>query len=57
MDRASAAETIDSGSIPGGVKKTKTRKIKIHSFPTVSIERGSVNVKPPPCVIDRWQLD
>ena len=32
VDRASATETIDSGSIPGRVKP-KTIKIVIHSFP------------------------
>ena len=32
VDRASTTETIDSGSIPGGVKP-KTIKIGIHSFP------------------------
>ena len=32
VDRASAAEAVDSGSIPGRVKP-KTIKIGIHSFP------------------------
>ena len=32
MDRAPAAETIDTGSIPVRVKP-QTRKIGIHSFP------------------------
>ena len=32
MDRASATDAVDSGSIPGRVKP-KTRKIGIHSFP------------------------
>ena len=32
VDRASATEAVDSGSIPGRVK-TKTIKIGIHSFP------------------------
>ena len=32
VDRASATEAVDSGSIPGQVKP-KTRKIGIHSFP------------------------
>ena len=32
VDRASATEAIDSGSIPGQVKP-KTIKIGIHSFP------------------------
>ena len=32
VDRASATETVDSGSIPGRVK-SKTIKIGIHSFP------------------------
>ena len=32
VDRASATETVDSGSIPGRVKP-KTIKIGIHSFP------------------------
>ena len=32
MDRASAAETVDLGLIPGRVK-SKTLKIGIHSFP------------------------
>ena len=32
MDRASAPEAVDSGSIPGRVKP-KTIKIGIHSFP------------------------
>ena len=32
VDRASATETIDAGSIPVRVKP-KTRKIGIHSFP------------------------
>ena len=31
VDRASATETVDSGSIPGRVKP-KTIKIGIHSF-------------------------
>ena len=33
VDRTSAAETVDSGSIPNWVKP-KTIKIGIHSFPT-----------------------
>ena len=32
VDRASATETINTGSIPGRVK-AKTRTIGIHSFP------------------------
>ena len=32
MDRASATETVDSGSIPGRVQP-KTIKIGVHSFP------------------------
>ena len=32
VDRASATESVDSGSIPGRVKP-KTTKIGIHSFP------------------------
>ena len=32
VDKASATETVDSGSIPGRVKP-KTIKIGIHSFP------------------------
>ena len=32
VDRASATEAVDSGSIPGRVKP-KTKKIAIHSFP------------------------
>ena len=32
VDRASAAEAVDTGSIPGQVKP-KTIKIGIHSFP------------------------
>ena len=32
VDRASATEAVDSGSIPGWVKP-KTIKIGIHSFP------------------------
>ena len=32
VDRASATDTVDSGSIPGRVKP-KTIKIGIHSFP------------------------
>ena len=32
VDRASATEVVDSGSIPGRVKP-KTIKIGIHSFP------------------------
>ena len=32
VDRATASETVDSGSIPGRVKP-KTRKIGIPSFP------------------------
>ena len=32
MDRASATEAVDTGSIPGRVKP-KTIKISIHSFP------------------------
>ena len=60
MDRASATEAVDSGSIPGRVKP-KTIKIRIHSFSvcclTFSNERDSV--KPPPCgrQVGRWQLD
>ena len=42
MDRASATETVDSGSIPGRVKQ-KTIKIGIHSFPAwVSAIKGTV---------------
>ena len=32
VDRASATEAVDSGSIPGRVKP-KTIRISIHSFP------------------------
>ena len=55
VDRASATETVDSGSIPGRMKP-KTIKIGIHSFPA---RRPAIrdSVKPPLCVVPRWQLD
>ena len=34
VDRASATEAVDTGSIPGRVKP-KTIKIGIHSFPAI----------------------
>ena len=45
VDRASATETVHSGSIIGRVE-LKTIKIGILSF-----QKGSV--RPPPCVVDR----
>ena len=50
MDRASTTKTIDLSLIPGRVKP-KTIKIGIHSL----MKKDSV--KPPPCVVDRRQLD
>ena len=56
VDKASATKTIDSGSIPGRVK-LKTIKIGIHSFPACRLAiKGTDSVKPPPCVVDRWQV-
>ena len=53
VDRASATEAVDSGSIPGWVKP-KTIKIGIHSFPCLTFSNQRDCVKPPPCVVDRW---
>ena len=39
VDRASATETVDSGSIPGRVKP-KTIIIGIYSFPSTSATQG-----------------
>ena len=38
VDRASATEAVDSGSIPGWVKP-KTIKIAIHSFPAFDVQQ------------------
>ena len=53
VDRASATEAVDSGSIPGRVKpKNYKNWYSQLSCLTFSIKRDSV--KPPPCVVDRW---
>ena len=53
MDRASATEVVDLGSIPGRVKP-KIIKIGIHSFPAWrSAIKGAVRGGQ----MDRWQLD
>ena len=55
MNRAFSIETVDSGSIPSRVK-SKIIKITIHTCLLIAqIKRDSV--KPPPCVLDRWQFD
>ena len=55
MDRASATETADLGSIPGRVKP-KALKVDIYRFTsfllTFSIKRDSV--KPPSYEVDWW---
>ena len=48
--RASAAKTVDSGSIPGRVKP-KSINIGIHSFPTCRSALKD-SVKPPQRVVD-----
>ena len=49
VDRASATEAVDSGSIPGQDYKNWYSQLSCLTF---SIKRDSV--KPPPCVVDRW---
>ena len=46
---------VDRGSTPGRVKQ-KTTKIDIQ-FPCLTFSINRNNVKPPPCVVDRWQND
>ena len=56
MDRrTSATEMVDLGSIPGRVYSNYTNWYSQLPCLTFSIKRDSV--KPPPCVVDRWQLD
>ena len=58
VDRASATETVNSGSIPGRVKP-KTINIGIHSLSAWRSTIKKDSVKPPPCgrQMGRWQLD
>ena len=53
VNRRSATEAVDSGSISGWIKPNFI-EISNYSFPDwrLSIQRDSV--KPPPCVVDRW---
>ena len=46
MDKASAIETVELGSIPKGIKPN-TIKIAIHSFPARHSALIRVSVKPP----------
>ena len=57
VDRASATETVDSGSIPGRFKP-KTITIGIHSFPAWrSAIQGTVWSLHRVWLLDRWLLD
>ena len=56
MDRASAAETVDSASVPVRVKP-KIWKIGIHNFPTGRPAIKKDSVKESLFVVGRWQLD
>ena len=51
VNRASATETEDVGLIPGRVNH-KLEKLAFTAF-LFSFKMDSV--KPPPCVVDRWQ--
>ena len=55
-DKVFATETVDKGSIPGRIKP-KTLKIDIHSCLAWRSASTRDSVKPPSCVMDRWQLD
>ena len=57
MDRGCATEIIDTGSILVQVKP-KTIKLVFTAFlPDVQQLKGQCELKPPPFVVDRWQLD
>ena len=56
MNRASAIKTVDLCSISGQFK-SKSIKNGIHNFPTWRSAIKGDSVKPPPYVVDRWQLD
>ena len=55
MNRTFSIETVDSGSIPNRVK-SKIIKTTIYTC-LLSAEIKRDSVKPPPCVLDRWQFD
>ena len=56
VDKAFAAETEDSNSIPGQVK-LKGIRFGMYIFFAWRSAIKVDTVKPPPCVIDRWRLD
>ena len=56
MERLLLTEAADSGSIPSRVKP-KTIKNRYSQLSCLTFSNQRDCVKPPPCVVDRWQLD
>ena len=54
MDKASAADAEDIGSITGLVKPKLEKSLYLHPafWPDISNKMGSVKLSP--CVVDRW---
>ena len=57
MDKASAADTVDLGSIAGLVKPKLEKSLYLHlaSRPDISNKMGSVKLSP--SVVDNWAND
>ena len=55
VDRAPATETVGSGAIPDRVKPKAIKLVFTASL--LDVQQFKNSEKPPPCVVDRWQLD
>ena len=57
MDKASATDTVDLGSITGLVKLKLENSLCLHPASWLDISDKMGSVKLSPCVVDRWAND
>ena len=57
MDKASAADTVNLGSITGLVKPKLEKSLYLHAASRLDISNEMGSVKLSPCVVDRWAND
>ena len=57
VHKASAADTIDLGSITGLVKPKLEKSLYLHPASLLHISNKMGSVKLSPCVVDRWAND
>ena len=53
VDRASATETVDSGSIPNRVEPKTIKSDWYSQLPCLTFSNQRDSVKPPTCVVDK----